>query len=745
MTIAKREKEIPLLKGLNDQQKKGVMTTEGPVLIMAGAGSGKTKVLTHRIAYLIYEKHILPWNILAITFTNKAAKEMKDRIVQLVGKTAEDIWISTFHSMCVRILRRDIDRIGYDRNFSILDVGDQLSLIKQVMKDLNIDQKRVEPRAVRSSISQAKNELVTPERFSNKAKDFYQQTVAKVYTEYQKRLKMSSSLDFDDLIMKTVDLFTGVHEVLDFYQRKFQYIHVDEYQDTNRAQYMLVRMLSDFHRNVCVVGDTDQSIYAFRGADISNILSFEKDYEDAKVIPLEQNYRSTKRILQAANEVVKHNIERKPKNLWTENEEGEKLYLLESDSEHGEAYYIVDEILKGIKEGYSYKDFAVLYRTNAQSRVVEEIFVKSNIPYMMVGGTKFYERKEIKDVLAYLRVVANPNDDISFMRIIHVPKRGIGSATMEKTASYAASRGISIFQAIKNEVERIGLSPRFQNILTTFVQFISNLSQMSEYLSVSELTEEVLKRTEYRELLKKEGTLEAASRLENIEEFLSVTKDFEEKNEDKSLVSFLSELALVSDIDGAEEKGQENDNKVLLMTIHSAKGLEFPVVFLIGMEEGLFPHSRALFEEREMEEERRLAYVAITRAKKKLHITRAKIRTLYGRTNMNPPSRFISEIPAELIHTFSPDNGTGSGKTMGFNQGVSVASRVNSFPKKEMGEWYPGEKVHHSKWGIGTVVSVKGEGNDMELNIAFPQPTGLRRLLVAFAPISKIDDMKGGC
>lgn len=725
--------EQDVLKGLNPEQRKAVETTEGPLLIVAGAGSGKTRVLTQRIGYLLRNKRVAPWSILAITFTNKAAREMRARISALAGPAAEDIWIATFHSMCVRILRRDIDRLGYNRNFSILDTSDQLSVIKQCQKDLNIDPKKYDPRAVLSGISSAKNELKDPKRYGNLIGDPFQEVVHRVYELYQKKLKSNSALDFDDLIMITIQLFKDIPEVLSFYQKKFQYIHVDEYQDTNRAQYMLIRMLADEHQNICVVGDGDQSIYGWRGADITNILNFEQDYPNANVVKLEQNYRSTKRILQAANSVIKNNMGRKAKNLWTENNEGQKIQMFNADAEHSEAFFIVDRIKKGLSEGKHYRDFAVLYRTNAQSRVVEEVFVKSNIPYGIVGGTKFYDRKEVKDVLAYLRLISNPDDDISLQRIINVPKRGIGQASIDKIAAYAGQQGISMYRAIM-ESDQMGLSGKAAKTIVEFAGMIQDLEQMNEFLSVTELTEEVLKRTEYREMYKTEGTLEAKARLENIDEFLSVTLDFENKNEDKSLTSFLTELALVADIDSVDE--EDNDDKVILMTLHSAKGLEFPVVFLVGMEEGVFPHSRALFEDSEMEEERRLAYVGITRAEEELYLTRAKMRTLYGRTTMNPPSRFLSEIPEELLEGEEPKPAVAPARTF---QRPTVASSASTSQGADVhADWKLGDKVEHGKWGQGTVVSMKGQGDGLELDIAFSAPTGIKKLLAKFAPIKRL-------
>ncbi|TSB45611.1 DNA helicase PcrA [Alkalicoccobacillus porphyridii] len=729
-----------MLAGLNPEQKQAVITTDGPLLLMAGAGSGKTRVLTHRIAYLLREKEVAPWNVLAITFTNKAAREMKDRVAGLVGPIAEDIWISTFHSMCVRILRRDIDRIGYSRSFSILDSTDQLSVIKQILKKQNIDPKKFDAKSILASISSAKNELQKPTDFATKATGPFQEVASDVYTEYQKRLKQNNALDFDDLIMKSIELFKLVPEVLEFYQRKFQYIHVDEYQDTNKAQYMLVNMLGARLKNVCVVGDSDQSIYKWRGADIGNILSFEEDYPNAAVILLEQNYRSTKRILDAANKVINNNANRKPKNLWTENDEGNKIGQFSGATEQDEAHFVVQQIRNAVQEaGYSYSDIAILYRTNAQSRIIEEFFVKSNLDYNIVGGTKFYDRKEIKDVLAYLRLISNLDDDISLQRIVNVPKRGLGATTIDKVLAYALQNGISMHRALF-EAEEMGVTARALGKLKEFRDQIANWAQMQDYLSVTELVEEVLDKTGYREALKNEQTLEAQSRLENIDEFITVTTEFEKRSEDKTLVAFLTDLALVADIDQLDDK-QETGPKdaITMMTLHSAKGLEFPLVFLIGMEEGLFPHSRSLFEQDEMEEERRLAYVGITRAEKQLFMTNARTRTIFGRTSANPPSRFLKEIPEEFVELLGeqPERSMRSrtaAPTTRPSRPVrpqAVSTGGDSF------EWSVGDKAHHKKWGVGTVVSIKGEGQSVELDIAFQPPTGVKRLFAQFAPITK--------
>lgn len=727
-----------ILNGLNPEQQKAVKATEGPLLIMAGAGSGKTRVLTQRIAYLMVEKGVNPYNILAITFTNKAAKEMRHRIAGVLGGASEDIWISTFHSMCVRILRKDIDRIGYNRNFTILDTTDQQSVVKQILKERNIDPKKHDPRAILASISSAKNELITPEEYAKTAGDYFAQIASDVYTEYQRRLRKNHALDFDDLIMQTIHLFQRVPEVLEFYQRKFQYIHVDEYQDTNRSQYMLVKLLASRFRNLCVVGDSDQSIYRWRGADIANILSFEKDYPNATVVMLEQNYRSTKNILQAANKVIENNTGRKDKNLWTENEDGNKIHYYRADSEQGEAQFVIGKIQE-IRRETSKKlaDIAILYRTNAQSRVMEEMLLKSNIEYSIVGGIKFYDRKEIKDTLAYLRLIANPDDDISLQRVINVPKRGIGSSSIDKIANFAAMHDMSMYDAIES-VELIGLSPKITKSVAEFHNFIRKYSEMQEYLSVTELVEEVIEKSGYLEALKAEKSIESQSRIENIEEFMSVTKNFEDTNEDKSLIAFLTDLALVADIDKLDDDGNQAD-AVVLMTLHSAKGLEFPVVFLIGLEEGVFPHSRSLMEEVEMEEERRLAYVGITRAEQQLFITNAQMRTLFGRTNMNPPSRFIKEIPEDLLEGV-PERKSESRFSARPAAPAARKAVIRPAARTTGGEdigWNVGDKAVHGKWGTGTVVSVKGDGDSKELDIAFPSPVGIKRLLAKFAPIQK--------
>ncbi|GGP08020.1 DNA helicase PcrA [Oceanobacillus neutriphilus] len=737
-----------MINTLNPEQQKAVRHTEGPLLIMAGAGSGKTRVLTHRIAYLMGEREVAPRNILAITFTNKAAREMKERVAKLVGPQGQYMWVSTFHSMCVRILRRDIDRIGYSSNFSILDSGDQLSVIKQVLKNLNIDPKKFDPRAMLGQISAAKNELITEEEFAKNAGNFYDRQVSQVYESYQKMLRKNQSLDFDDLIMQTIHLFDRVPEVLEYYQRRFQYIHVDEYQDTNHAQYYLVKQLAEKYQNLCVVGDSDQSIYRWRGADITNILSFEKDYPSVKTVMLEQNYRSTKSILQAANKVIGNNSGRKPKNLWTDNDDGKKISYYKGATEQDEALYIADTIQQLTRGGkYQPSDIAILYRTNAQSRAIEDTFVKSAISYQMIGGTKFYDRKEIKDMIAYLRLITNPDDDISFQRVVNEPKRGIGKTSIERLQAYAAEHDISLYEAVK-EVDFTGVSKKAANALAGFQDLIRSLTKQQEFLTATDMVEAVLERTGYEEMLNNERSIEAQSRLENLEEFKTVTQEFEKANEDKTLIAFLTDLALIADIDRVDEEDPDHSQKITMMTLHAAKGLEFPVVFLIGMEENVFPHSRSMFDEEEMEEERRLAYVGITRAEQELYLTHAQMRTLYGRTNMNPISRFIDEIPEELLEgretvQKSPFGGGGSLRnSFGMKQEAPPKRRAEKIqgPKAsgaESKDWSVGEKAVHKKWGTGTVVRVQGEGDKMELDVAFPAPVGIKRLLAKFAPITK--------
>lgn len=737
-----------LLNGMNPRQKEAVLHTDGPLLLMAGAGSGKTRVLTHHIAYLIEEKEVNPWNILAITFTNKAAKEMKERVNAILASGGEDVWVSTFHSMCVRILRRDVDFIGYNRNFTIIDSSEQLTLMKRILKELNIDPKKYDPRSILGTISQAKNSLQTPQDFAKMQGSYYEEIAAKCYAAYQKELQYNQCMDFDDLIMNTIRLFEEHPDSLTYYQNKFHYIHVDEYQDTNHAQYTLVNLLAGRFRNLCVVGDADQSIYGWRGADMQNILDFEKDYPDAAVILLEQNYRSTKNILSAANQVIENNSNRKPKNLWTENKEGNKITYYRADNERDETRFIVDRMQEEIRSNHrNYGDFAILYRTNAQSRVMEETLLKANIPYKMVGGHKFYDRKEIKDILAYLNVLVNPQDSISFERIVNSPKRGIGPGSIEKLRSFASLHEWPLLEAAQN-VDLANIGGKAGQQLGAFGEMIQEVTQMIPYLTVTELTKEVLDRSGYLEDLKIQNTLEAQARIENLEEFLTVTqefdKQFEQQNEEdadapeEKLTVFLNDLALVSDIDNLEEDASQ----VTLMTLHAAKGLEFPVVFLIGLEEGVFPLSRALMEESELEEERRLAYVGITRAEEALYLTNAFSRTLYGRTQYNRPSRFVEEIDQELLEIEgmrpTPKKTPVFAKKTAYSykQPETAVVPSKSATGGENNSWKPGDKVKHKKWGLGTVVRVSGTSKDLELDVAFPSQ-GVKRLLAAFAPIEK--------
>lgn len=758
----------PLLNGMNDRQAEAVQTTEGPLLIMAGAGSGKTRVLTHRIAYLIDEKMVNPWNILAITFTNKAAREMKERAAALNPAT-QDCLIATFHSMCVRILRREADHIGYNRNFTIVDPGEQRTLMKRILKNLNLDPKKWNERAILGTISNAKNDLIDEVAYANMAGDMYTEIVAKCYTAYQKELRQSEAMDFDDLIMLTLSLFDQNPDVLTYYQQRYQYIHVDEYQDTNHAQYQLVKLLASRFKNICVVGDADQSIYGWRGADMQNILDFEKDYPEAKVVLLEENYRSTKTILQAANEVIRNNRNRRPKNLWTQNEDGEEIVYYRANDEQDEALFVARTIDQLSREGYSHKDFAVLYRTNAQSRTVEEALLKANIPYTMVGGTKFYSRKEIRDVISYLNLIANPSDNISYERVVNEPKRGVGPGTVEKIRDFAASQEISLLEASAN----IMLSPvkgKAAQAVYEFANLILDLRDRLDDYSVTELVELVLKKTGYAAALAAQATLESQARIENIEEFLSVTKNFDENPDNPAdetgldkLSRFLNDLALIADTDDEDMESSE----VTLMTLHAAKGLEFPVVFLVGMEENVFPLSRASEDEDELEEERRLAYVGITRAERILYLTNANSRLLYGRTNYNQPTRFLREISSDLLNyqgLARPANSSfkvsyTNSDTSKFGQGMSLAQALQerkrqaapssistnslpfgkssqSQPSKPEVAWAIGDIAHHKKWGDGTVLAVSGSGNSQELKISFPE-VGLKKVLASIAPIEK--------
>ncbi|MDK2805294.1 MAG: ATP-dependent helicase UvrD/PcrA [Thermoanaerobacterium sp.] len=713
-----------ILDKLNDRQKEAVVTTEGPLLILAGAGSGKTRVLTHRIAYLIKEKRVSPANILAITFTNKAAQEMKDRVESLLGYVG-DIWVSTFHSACVRILRRDIEKIGYDKNFVIYDTQDQKSLVSDCIKELDLNEKQYTPKSMLSAISKAKDKMISPDEYLLEfGNDYRNKKVADVYKLYQKKLKKDNALDFDDIIIKTIELFKKDEGILRYYQDKFRYIMVDEYQDTNRPQYEFVNLLAKRYRNLCVVGDDDQSIYGWRGADIKNILDFEKDYPEAKVIKLEQNYRSTQIILDAANNVIDNNIKRKKKQLWTDNKDGEKIVVCEVQNEREEANFIVDRIKNLVGNGRRYSDFAILYRTNAQSRIFEEACMMNDIPYKLVGALRFYDRKEIKDIIAYLRILVNPYDDVSLKRIINVPKRGIGESTVSALEQYAREHDTSMYFAIPN----VELKGRARKVLDNFKNFIDDLINQLDFMNIIEVIDYILEKTGYMDELKADDTKESESRIENINEFIRAAREFMETSEDKSLESFLSGITLVSDIDTAGDIGES----VVLMTLHSAKGLEFPVVFMAGMEEGIFPSSMSFIDEHELEEERRLCYVGITRAKERLFMTYARTRNLYGKPQYNTASRFINEIPQDLIVEY--DKGA-----IKRNDYESVSSYINTFARKanDKANYNPGDKVEHKLWGIGTVVNVEGIGEDRELTVAFPN-VGIKRLSLKYAPIRAI-------
>ncbi|AUP08267.1 DNA helicase [Streptococcus agalactiae] len=717
----------PLIIGMNDKQAEAVQTTDGPLLIMAGAGSGKTRVLTHRIAYLIDEKYVNPWNILAITFTNKAAREMRERAIALNPAT-QDTLIATFHSMCVRILRREADYIGYNRNFTIVDPGEQRTLMKRIIKQLNLDTKKWNERSILGTISNAKNDLLDEIAYEKQAGDMYTQVIAKCYKAYQEELRRSEAMDFDDLIMMTLRLFDQNKDVLAYYQQRYQYIHVDEYQDTNHAQYQLVKLLASRFKNICVVGDADQSIYGWRGADMQNILDFEKDYPQAKVVLLEENYRSTKKILQAANNVINHNKNRRPKKLWTQNDEGEQIVYHRANNEQEEAVFVASTIDNIVREqGKNFKDFAVLYRTNAQSRTIEEALLKSNIPYTMVGGTKFYSRKEIRDVIAYLNILANTSDNISFERIVNEPKRGVGPGTLEKIRSFAYEQNMSLLDASSN-VTMSPLKGKAAQAVWDLANLILTLRSKLDSLTVTEITENLLDKTGYLEALQVQNTLESQARIENIEEFLSVTKNFDDDPEitvegetglDR-LSRFLNDLALIADTDDSATETAE----VTLMTLHAAKGLEFPVVFLIGMEEGVFPLSRAIEDADELEEERRLAYVGITRAEQILFLTNANTRTLFGKTSYNRPTRFIREIDDELIQyqglarpvnssfgvKYSKEQPTQFGQGMSLQQALQ-ARKSNSQPQVTAQlQALNTNNSHETSWEIGDVATHKNGG-----------------------------------
>ena len=758
-----------LLNELNPKQKDAVMETEGPCLVIAGAGSGKTKVLTYKISYLMKEKNVKPWNILAITFTNKAANEMKERVQALVGDAINDIWLGTFHSICVRILRKFIDRIGFDNSFAIFDTTDQKTLIKNCMKELNIDPKLFTERSILSEISNAKNDMLTPEKYEERANgDYRREITAKVYHLYQKKLRENNAIDFDDIINFTINILTDNADVLEYYSEKFKYILVDEYQDTNKSQFMLVSILASRYGNITVVGDNDQSIYRFRGADITNILNFEKDFPGSKIVKLEQNYRCTGNILKAANEVIKHNENKYEKKLWTENDEGALPYVFCGEDEYEEASFIVQEINKLRREEYyKYSDFVVLYRMNSQSRAIEDILRREDIPYKIVGGLKFYERKEIKDTIAYLRLIANPSDNLSLERIINEPKRGVGKTSIENIENISAENGISMYEVIKQADKYI---PRIYNNTREFINVIEELRGLD--VPISELIKQTLNKTGYTQALKNENTIEAESRIENLEEFLTVAMEFEKESADNSLNEFLNSISLSSDTDNIEE----TDNMVTLMTLHSAKGLEYPVVFLVGMEDGIFPGHKSIDNPEDIEEERRLFYVGITRARNYLYMTFAKKRTIFGSTSYNPPSRFVKEIPADLLDgyeeamntqsdddrfedskyewgynnysnskviTYKVDNNIPE-KTQSNFQFRTAESFLNNLNQKksskevDLSKYKVGQRIFHKKFGEGVITNLEQESDDLKVDIQFDK-AGHKRLMAKFAGLEILE------
>jgi len=739
---------MELIEGLNPQQKEAVLHTEGPLLVLAGAGSGKTRVITHRIAYLIQGKGVAPWSILSLTFTNKAAKEMRDRIEALIGARVLDIWCGTFHSCCVRILRREIERLGFSRDFVIYDTDDQETLIKDCLQRLGYNEKNFPPRQVLAYIGRAKDELINPEAYSiNAASDFRLRKISNLYELYQKKLKANNALDFDDILLHTLKIFDENPDVLEYYQNKFKYILVDEYQDTNTAQYMLVSMLAKKHRNICVVGDDDQSIYGWRGANMRNILDFEKNFQGCRVIKLEQNYRSTGRILDAANNVIKNNYGRKPKLLWTKNINGEPVCVYRAFDERDEANFAAGVIRNAVARGENnYGDFAVLYRINAQSRVFEDSFMKMGVPYRIIGGHKFYDRKEIKDIIAYLRAVNNPHDDISLKRIINVPRRGIGKTTLDRAEQLAYENGVSIY-SILTEASGLSELARASAKIKSFTDMMVKFRTLAEYLDLFELVKEVIDQSGIIKELELEDTIEAKTRIENIREFQSVVLDFVRNSEEEAagLNDFLAHVSLIADVD---TMGDEQD-KVVLMTMHSAKGLEFPTVFLAGMEEGVFPSYRSISEENEMEEERRLCYVGITRAREKLFLTFAKSRTLFGNTTYNRQSRFIDEIPGDLLKYAGENRDIiENGTRKSFARLLDAdewKQRTASFVKAEeldIDELVVGTRVMHKKFGTGTIMAREPEGSDFKLEINF-DGFGMKRLMASYAKLkcASSDDM----
>jgi DNA helicase II / ATP-dependent DNA helicase PcrA len=723
--------EIDILATLNEKQKEAVLQTNGPLLVIAGAGSGKTRALTHRIAYMINEKKISPWNILAVTFTNKAANEMKQRVVKLLKAEENDAEvpsIGTFHATCVRILRKNIQYLNYDNSFNIYDTADQEILIKHVMEDLGIDDKQLKPRAVLHHISGAKNQLITSEKYRYLVHNYFTEQVAKIYEKYQKALQKNNALDFDDIIMMTVQLFQQESKVLDFYQEKFKFISIDEYQDTNQAQYLLTNLLAQKYRNICVIGDTDQSIYSFRGANITNILSFEKDYPEAKVVLLEQNYRSTQPILDTAHSIITKNTKRKEKKLWTKREGGEKITVESLENERAEAEFVCRKITENIKEHEvaNYRDFVVLYRTNAQSRVMEEACLRYGLPYKIIGGIRFYQRKEIKDIIAYLRVIQNPADSVCMLRIINTPTRKIGTKTIEVLQQHALQNGQTLFQAM-DEAEKVqGINATKAESIKKFVTLIKDFQKINREFSAAGVIKHVIDYSGYKKFID-DGTVEGEARLENIYELISVANKYDNLEAGLSLNIFLEEVALISDIDELET----TDNAITLMTIHSAKGLEFPNVFIIGLEEGILPHSRSLLEQDELEEERRLMYVAVTRAKDKLYLLHARSRMLYGETQTNTPSQFLEDIPHELLDAKIER------QARPIKKGDLSYTPV---PYEEYDEpgiaLYNGDKVFHQTFGEGTVVSITGG----VATVAFNNPKhGIKKLALSIAPLKKVE------
>jgi DNA helicase-2/ATP-dependent DNA helicase PcrA len=729
--------ESRLFADLNPTQREAVAATEGPVLVVAGAGSGKTRVLTYRIAHLLRDLRVPPQSVLAITFTNKAADEMKARVGALVGGAVRSMWVSTFHSACVRILRREASRLGYRSGFSIYDDADSLRLLNLVLKDLDLDPKRFPPKAMKAVISKAKNELVDFESFADQGDGFYHEQVADIYRLYQQRLLGASAMDFDDLLMVTVELFGAFPEVLAGYQERFRYVLVDEYQDTNRAQYMLVRQLTASHRNLCVVGDSDQSIYKFRGADIRNIRDFEMDYPDARIVVLDQNYRSTETILDAANSVISNNTKRTPKNLWSDRGRGVPILRYEAEDEHDEAGYVVDEIERLQAEGFNLSDMAVFYRTNAMSRVIEDVFVRRRMPYTVVGSVKFYDRKEIKDAVAYLRAVVNPLDEVSLKRIINEPRRGIGDTTIAHIDRFSQTQGIGFFDALRSVSEITQLSARAHAAVGEFAAIMDRLREVAEEDGVKAAVEAVLADTGMVAMLESEQTIEAMGRVENLRELVGVASEFESSNEGavigdeeydnldhlRRLEVFLETTALVADID----EWDEGAGAVTLMTLHTAKGLEFPAVFIVGMEDGVFPHMRSLGDPAELEEERRLAYVGITRAQDKLYLTSAWGRMLFGGSSYNPPSRFLGEIPDTLLQKAGKRERRSASESAGANGPRTTV---------EADQIGPGDRVRHDKWGLGTIREVVGTGDQAEAEVMF-DTQGKKRLLLAWAPLER--------